>query len=162
MPKNHLIDETSPYLRQHADQPVDWHPWGEEALRLAQELTRVALRAAPPALEMVETTLDHMADGGLRDQLGGGFCRYSTDRTWLVPHFEKMLTDNALLARVYLHAHLVTGHARYRQVAESTLAFLQRELEHPEGAFTCWPPETDPDRLEDLLENMIETGPAHP
>ncbi|MBU1070259.1 thioredoxin domain-containing protein [Myxococcota bacterium] len=88
-----------------------------------------------PALEMVETTLDHMADGGLRDQLGGGFCRYSTDRTWLVPHFEKMLTDNALLARVYLHAHLVTGLPRYRQVAQSTLAFLQRELEHPEGGF---------------------------
>src|SRR5438270_1455621 len=70
------------------------------------------------------TTLDAMASGGIYDHLGGGFARYSTDRRWLVPHFEKMLYDNALLARVYLHGHLATGLDRWRQVAEETLDYL--------------------------------------
>ena len=72
------------------------------------------------------TTLDAMAAGGIYDHLGGGFARYSTDRRWLVPHFEKMLYDNAQLARVYLHAFQVTGAARYRQVVEETLEYLLR------------------------------------
>jgi uncharacterized protein YyaL (SSP411 family) len=76
------------------------------------------------ALPMVVTTLDAMASGGIYDHLGGGFARYATDRTWLVPHFEKMLYDNALLLRVYLHAWQVTGEDRYRQVAEETAAYL--------------------------------------
>ena len=69
----------------------------------------------------VTTTLDAMAAGGIYDHLGGGFARYSTDRRWLVPHFEKMLYDNAQLARVYLHALQLTGAAHYRQVVEETL-----------------------------------------
>ena len=69
-------------------------------------------------------TLDAMASGGIYDHLGGGFARYSTDRQWLVPHFEKMLYDNALLARVYLHGYQATGHARWRQVVEETLGYL--------------------------------------
>ncbi|HUJ65529.1 MAG TPA: hypothetical protein VLX59_08335, partial [Acidimicrobiales bacterium] len=72
----------------------------------------------------VTTTLDAMASGGIYDHLGGGFARYSTDRTWLVPHFEKMLYDNALLARVYLHAWQETGADRYRQVVAETLGYL--------------------------------------
>lgn len=87
------------------------------------------------AREMVVGTLDGMARGGMHDLLGGGFCRYATDRAWRVPHFEKMLTDNALLARVYLRAWRVTGEVRFRAVAEATLDFLRRELEHPEGGF---------------------------
>jgi uncharacterized protein len=75
-------------------------------------------------LDMVTTTLDAMASGGICDQLGGGFARYSTDRVWLVPHFEKMLYDNALLARVYLHAWQVTEAPRYLQVVEETLGYL--------------------------------------
>jgi uncharacterized protein len=80
------------------------------------------------ALEMVVKTLDEMAAGGMYDVVGGGFHRYSVDELWLVPHFEKMLYDNALLAVTYLHASLVTGEARFRVVVETTLAYLVREM----------------------------------
>ena len=80
------------------------------------------------ALEMTRRTLDGMAAGGMYDLVGGGFHRYSVDDRWLVPHFEKMLYDNALLAPAYLHAWVVTGTARYRQVAEETLDYVVREL----------------------------------
>jgi uncharacterized protein len=84
-------------------------------------------------LEMVRKTLDGMAAGGMYDLVGGGFHRYSVDRGWLVPHFEKMLYDNALLAPTYLHAWVVTGEERYRRVAEQTLEYVLRELRLPEG-----------------------------
>jgi hypothetical protein len=84
---------------------------------------------------MITTTLDAMAAGGMYDQLGGGFARYSTDDFWLVPHFEKMLYDNALLTRAYLHGFLVTGEPRYRQVVEETVTYVLRDLRHPEGGF---------------------------
>ena len=87
------------------------------------------------ALHMAEHTLKMMAYGGMYDQLGGGFARYSTDNEWLVPHFEKMLYDNALLARVYLHAWQVTGKPLYRRIVEETLDFVVRELRHEEGGF---------------------------
>ena len=78
-----------------------------------------------------------MADGGIHDQLGGGFHRYSTDAKWLVPHFEQMLYDNAQLARVYLHAWQLTGDERYRDVATGTLDYLVRELTTDDGAFAA-------------------------
>jgi len=85
-------------------------------------------------LDAATTTLDAMASGGIYDHLGGGFARYSTDRRWLVPHFEKMLYDNALLARTYARAAAVTGSAVYRQVAEETVAYLLRPpLRRPDG-----------------------------
>jgi uncharacterized protein len=87
------------------------------------------------ALEMVRLTLDRMAAGGMYDLVGGGFHRYSVDADWLVPHFEKMLYDNALLADAYLHAWVVTGQGRYRRVVEETLDYLLRELRLPEGGF---------------------------
>ncbi|MEM2521065.1 MAG: thioredoxin domain-containing protein [Candidatus Caldarchaeum sp.] len=87
------------------------------------------------AVRMVSTTLENMARGGLRDHLGGGFFRYSTDRVWLVPHFEKMLYDNALLARVYMQHHLITGDSFYREVGESTLDWLMNEMMAPSGGF---------------------------
>ena len=77
---------------------------------------------------MVTATLDGMAAGGFYDVVGGGFHRYSVDDRWLVPHFEKMLYDNAVLASTYLHAWVVTGHARYREVVEETLEYMLREL----------------------------------
>ena len=86
---------------------------------------------------VVRFTLDKMADGGIHDQLGGGFHRYSTDPVWLVPHFEQMLYDNAQLARVYLHAWAVTGEARYRDVATGTLDYMIRELTTADGAFAA-------------------------
>jgi uncharacterized protein len=87
------------------------------------------------SLRMVTTTLDGMAAGGMYDLLGGGFHRYSVDDEWLVPHFEKMLYDNAQLASVYLHAWVVTGADRYRRVAEDTLDYMLRELRLPGGGF---------------------------
>jgi uncharacterized protein YyaL (SSP411 family) len=85
--------------------------------------------------EILGVTLDHMARGGVYDQLGGGFHRYSTERTWTVPHFEKMLYDNAQLAEVYAHAYRVTKQPLYRRVVRETLAFVGRELTSPEGGF---------------------------
>ncbi|MDM8519487.1 thioredoxin domain-containing protein [Anaerolineales bacterium HSG6] len=86
-------------------------------------------------LEMVEITLQKMAQGGIYDQLGGGFHRYSVDAVWLVPHFEKMLYDNALLARLYLHAYQLTGKPFYRQIVEQTLDYVTREMTDPAGGF---------------------------
>jgi uncharacterized protein YyaL (SSP411 family) len=86
-------------------------------------------------LPMVTLTLDQMARGGMYDQLGGGFHRYSTERTWTVPHFEKMLYDNAQLAEVYARAYRVTRSPLYRRIVEETLAYVKREMMSPEGAF---------------------------
>ena len=89
----------------------------------------------PAALHAVTFTLTKMAAGGIYDQLGGGFHRYSTDDEWLAPHFEKMLYDNAQLARTYLHAWQVTGEPRFRRVVEETLDYVLREMTSPEGGF---------------------------
>ena len=99
-------------------------------------LLRMALRGKSGALEMLVLTLDRMAAGGMFDQLGGGFARYSTDGAWHVPHFEKMLYDNAQLAQVYTRTWLVTGEERLREVALQTLEYLLRELRQPEGGFS--------------------------
>ncbi len=85
--------------------------------------------------EPVERTLDAMMAGGIYDQIGGGFARYSVDANWLVPHFEKMLYDNAQLARAYLHGWQALGHERYRRVCEETLDWALREMRGPEGGF---------------------------
>ena len=89
----------------------------------------------PRALEMLELTLEKMARGGIYDQLAGGFHRYSTDSFWLVPHFEKMLYDNALLSRLYLQAYLATGRELYRRITEETLDYVLREMTGPHGGF---------------------------
>src|SRR5690606_10913686 len=86
-------------------------------------------------LAMVTNCLDAMASGGIYDHLGGGFARYSVDQQWLVPHFEKMLYDQALLARAYLHAWQVTGEPRYRQVLDETIGYVLRDLRHDGGGF---------------------------
>ena len=83
----------------------------------------------------VEVTLDAMAAGGIHDHIGGGFARYSVDGIWLVPHFEKMLYDNALLARAYLHGYQELGHERWREVCERTLDWALREMRGDEGGF---------------------------
>jgi uncharacterized protein YyaL (SSP411 family) len=98
-------------------------------------LLRCSLRGYPGALDMARLTLDKMAAGGIFDQVGGGFHRYSTDGRWLVPHFEKMLYDNAQLVRLYTHAWQRTGDDRYRRVATRTANYLLRELRHPSGGF---------------------------
>lgn len=88
-----------------------------------------------PGAEMADLTLTKMALGGMYDQVGGGFHRYSVDREWLVPHFEKMLYDNAQLARVYTHAWQATGKGLYRRVAVEVIEYLVRDMRDPEGAF---------------------------
>lgn len=118
-------------------------------------------------LAMVTKTLDAMARGGIYDQLGGGFHRYATDERWLVPHFEKMLYDNAQLARVYLHGWQVTEDPLYRQVTEQTLDYVAREMvdasggfysaqdadtEGQEGRFFAWTPD-------EILQVMYEFSP---
>jgi uncharacterized protein YyaL (SSP411 family) len=99
-------------------------------------LLRRSLRGDEGAAEMATTTLDRMAEGGIRDHLGGGFARYSTDAAWLVPHFEKMLADNAQLARLCTRTWLVTRADRYRRVATETLRYLLREMQQTEGGFS--------------------------
>src|SRR5918993_34987 len=229
---NRLADETSPYLRQHADNPVDWYPWGNEPfvnvkvdreerpdvdavyMEATQALTgqggwpmtvflapdgrpffagtyfprtrRGGMISFPELLITVmaraegtgdgsdgkgdedarlavETSLDAMASGGIYDHVGGGFARYSVDARWLVPPFEKMLYDQALLVRAYLHAWQVTGHERYLQVVEETIGYVLRDLRHEggglfssedadsegvEGKFYVWTPDQVLDALD--------------
>ena len=112
-------------------------------------LRRHVATGDPRPLAVARRSLDAMADGGLRDQLGGGFHRYSTDAHWLVPHFEQMLYDNAQLARVYVHAWALTGDARYRAVATGTLDYMLRELTTDDGAFAA-SQDADTDGIEGL------------
>jgi uncharacterized protein YyaL (SSP411 family) len=132
-----LLREAFDALRRSSD-----HRWGGfgGAPKFPQPMTlefllRCQLRGFADAPEMLQTTLDRMADGGMYDQLGGGFHRYSTDAMWLVPHFEKMLYDNAQLARTYARAWQVTGNERDRRVATETCEYLLREMRHPDGGF---------------------------
>jgi uncharacterized protein YyaL (SSP411 family) len=106
-------------------------------------------------LELVTKTLDSMALGGMYDLVGGGFHRYSVDREWLIPHFEKMLYDNALLIPAYLHAWLVTGNARYRDVVEQTCDYLLRELQLPGGGLAS-AQDADTDGVEGLTYTWTE------
>jgi len=87
------------------------------------------------ALKAVETTLDNMANGGIYDQIGGGFSRYATDSLWHAPHFEKMLYDNAQLVSLYSHAFQLTGNPLYKRIVYETIDFVKRELSSPEGGF---------------------------
>jgi uncharacterized protein YyaL (SSP411 family) len=132
-----LLHSAVAALRREFD--AEWGGFGQ-APKFPQPMTlefalRRAARGVDGALELATRTLDRMAAGGIYDQLGGGFHRYSTDRRWLVPHFEKMLYDNAQLVRVYTHAWQVTRTDRYRQVVAETAAYLLRELRHPDGGF---------------------------
>jgi uncharacterized protein YyaL (SSP411 family) len=90
-----------------------------------------------PALDQALVSLDAMIAGGIYDQLGGGFARYATDRNWLIPHFEKMLYDNALIIISLCDAWRITGNEKYRTVIHDTIAFAERELKHPSGGYYC-------------------------
>jgi uncharacterized protein len=92
-------------------------------------------RRDPQTLSAIRLTLDKMSRGGIYDQIGGGFHRYSTDEAWRVPHFEKMLYDNALLSRVFLQAFAVTGESAYARITQETLDYLLREMKDPQGGF---------------------------
>ncbi len=132
-----------PLLTQAAERlfrGYDWEHggWGgapkfPQPLAVDFLLTRSRRRGDRLARDESVHALTRMADGGIQDQIGGGFHRYTVDETWTVPHFEKMLYDNALLARTYLHAWQHTGEPRFRRVVERTLEFVLRELRHPQG-----------------------------
>jgi uncharacterized protein len=109
-------------------------PPHDRLLLLADEYRRGGDKSL---LNVLTATLDAMARGGIHDQLGGGFHRYATDRQWLLPHFEKMLYDNAQLLRVYADAFLLTGEPAYREVADNIVAWVDREMTDPSGAFYC-------------------------
>jgi uncharacterized protein YyaL (SSP411 family) len=146
-----LLGEAARGLRAQFD--PEWGGWGgapkfPQASTL-EFLLRMHLRGDEDALPMVTATLDAMAAGGMYDLVGGGFHRYSVDQAWLVPHFEKMLYDNALLAATYLHAWAVTREERYRRVVEQTLDYMLRELRLPEGGFAS-AQDADTDGVEGL------------
>ena len=132
-----VLDKAAMNLAQN----YDWTHggWGR-APKFPQPMTiefllRRATRGDKMALDMATHALDAMAKGGMYDVVGGGFARYSVDDQWLVPHFEKMLYDNAQLVPVYLHAWMITKKPRYREIIEETLDFIARELTHPQGGF---------------------------
>jgi uncharacterized protein YyaL (SSP411 family) len=130
-------------LEQRFDR--DWGGWSPAPkfphagiiLRLLRDWHASAHEPEPDlkALFMATLTLTRMADGGLQDQLGGGFCRYSVDERWEIPHFEKMLYDNGALLAVYADAAIATGDVAFREVARDTAAFLLREMQDPAGGF---------------------------
>src|SRR6185503_16721263 len=141
-------DDPTPELLDAATAAIeasfDWTNggWGRapkfpQPMTIEYELRRAAATGDPRPLLVARRSLDAMADGGVRDQLGGGFHRYSTDAQWLVPHFEQMLYDNAQLAQVYVHAWALTGDARYRVVGEATLDYMIHELTTSDGAFAA-------------------------
>ncbi len=121
----------------------------------ASTLEFLLRRGDEESLAIVTATLDGMAAGGMYDIVGGGFHRYSVDERWLVPHFEKMLYDNALLASTYLHGWVVTGRERYRQVVEETIEYLLRELLLPGGGFAS-AQDADTDGVEGLTYTWTE------
>ena len=151
-PTSALLETASTAIEASFD-PVNGG-WGRapkfpQPMTIEYLLRRHAATGDARPLAVARRSLDAMADGGLRDQLGGGFHRYSTDARWLVPHFEQMLYDNAQLARVYLHAWALTGDERYQAVATGTLDYMVRELTTDDGAFAA-SQDADTDGIEGL------------
>jgi uncharacterized protein YyaL (SSP411 family) len=140
-----LLAEAEALLRRQVDR--EWGGFGHAPKFPPAPVLEFLLRRG--ALDEVRLTLDGMAAGGMHDLVGGGFHRYSVDERWLVPHFEKMLYDNALLVPAYLHGWLLTGEERYRGVAERTLDYMVRELRLPGGGLAS-AQDADTDGVEGL------------
>jgi uncharacterized protein YyaL (SSP411 family) len=140
-----LLHEAVRGLRSGFD--ARWGGWGRAPKFPPASAIEFLLRRGE--LEPATKTLDGMALGGMYDLLGGGFHRYSVDERWLVPHFEKMLYDNALLVPAYLHGSIVTGNVRYREIVEETVTYLLRELALPDGGFAS-AQDADTDGVEGL------------
>jgi uncharacterized protein len=133
-----LLDHAFAHLQQDFDPTYGGFgsaPKFPQPMNLEYVLRYATRTGHAEALAMVEQTLTQMARGGIYDHIGGGFHRYSVDQAWKTPHFEKMLYDNALLARLYTEAYQVTGTPRYRRIAEETLDYTIREMRHPQGGF---------------------------
>ncbi|HET9346361.1 MAG TPA: thioredoxin domain-containing protein, partial [Candidatus Limnocylindrales bacterium] len=139
-PSRALLDAATAAIEEGFDARTGG--WGSapkfpQPMTIEYLLRRAGATGDPRPLAVARRSLDAMADGGIRDQLGGGFHRYATDAIWLVPHFEQMLYDNAQLARGYVHAWETTGDDRYREVATGTLDYLLRELRREDGTFAA-------------------------
>ncbi len=133
-----LLDEAVKQLLQYFDSEEGGfgsQPKFPQPMTLDFAMTQSARTGDLDALYMAELTLEKMAEGGIYDHLGGGFHRYSVDAVWLVPHFEKMLYDNAQLLRSYLHAWQITKQPRYRRVLDETIDYVLREMTAPDGGF---------------------------
>ncbi len=133
-----LLDQSMKRLLQSLDREhggFGTKPKFPPSMTLSFLLRRYLATGDGEILAAVELTLEKMAHGGIYDQLGGGFHRYSVDERWLVPHFEKMLYDNALLSRIYLDAWLLTGKPLYRRIVEETLDYVVREMTDASGGF---------------------------
>ncbi len=165
----HLLDRADTTNGGFGGAPKFPHPMNLEYL--LRQASRATGAEADAILAPVRQTLDIMAAGGIYDQIGGGFHRYATDAIWLVPHFEKMLYDNALLASVYLHAWQLTGEASYRRISEETLDYVLREMtdtaggfystqdadsEGVEGKFYVWTPAEVRNALGDADAHIVE------
>ena len=131
LPGPEVLDAAVAQLHEHADRV---HGGFGPAPKFPPA-SALELLLARGETDPVEVTLDAMAAGGIHDQIGGGFARYSVDGIWLVPHFEKMLYDNALLARAYLHGYQALGHERWRETAQRTLDWMLTEMRGAEGGF---------------------------
>ncbi len=152
-----LLGEAIRALRASFD--PEWGGFGRAPKFPPHSVLELLLRRGET--ELAERTLDAMAAGGMYDLVGGGFHRYSVDERWLVPHFEKMLYDNALLVPAYLHGWLVTGRERYREVAEETVEYMLRDLLLPEGAFAS-SQDADTDGVEGLTHTWTADDPVPP
>jgi hypothetical protein len=152
-----LVREAVRVLRAQYDQR--WGGFGHAPKFPPASVLELLLRA--DELDLVRGTLDGMAAGGMYDLVGGGFHRYSVDERWLVPHFEKMLYDNALLVPAYLHAWLVTGEPRYRGVVEQTVEYVLRELRLDGGGFAS-AQDADTDGVEGLTFTWTPDEIARP
>jgi uncharacterized protein YyaL (SSP411 family) len=146
-----LLSDAVRGLRQQSD-PV-WGGFGNAPKFPPASVLEFLLRRGE--LELATRTLDGMTLGGMYDLVGGGFHRYSVDREWLVPHFEKMLYDNALLVPAYLHGWVLTGNERYREIAEESLDYMLRELRLAEGGFAS-AQDADTDGVEGLTYTWAE------
>jgi uncharacterized protein YyaL (SSP411 family) len=138
LPPLEIINTTLSALGQAFD--PQWGGFGTppkfpQTMHLELILWSLTRTHSPTSAEVITTTLDAMASGGMYDHLAGGFARYSTDREWLVPHFEKMLYDQALMTRLYLHAWSVLGQEQWRQVVCETIEFVLSNLRHEDGGF---------------------------
>ncbi len=142
---DYSMNDLDAYFNQDVVKNIDWKITYEESQQkgnkfpnpsnFAFQLHYYHLTGNDTALKAVTTTLDQMLRGGIYDQVGGGFSRYATDQMWKVPHFEKMLYDNAQLVSLYSKAYKITGHDRYKRVVTETLDFIDRVMTSPEGGF---------------------------
>jgi len=159
-PGPELVEQTLQFLASQFD--AEWGGFGGAPKFPSTMSLDLVARAAQrsggsDALKVLTTSLDAMASGGIYDHIGGGFARYSVDRQWLVPHFEKMLYDQAMLARVYTHAAQLTGEPRYQQVATETIDYVLRDLRHPAGGFYSAEDADSPDEHGHGHEGLFHT-----